>query len=161
MENLDIEVYENPTWYVLPQSQERVYLAHGDQVDDNNKAYIKWRQTIRGTAFRSVVRNCPEKIAHKVLLPIGEKLSHQSRALNRLANLEAYKQMFREFAFKRMSEGARAVFLGHSHVFDSYEQSEPAATSSFYINLGSWLEPTKRYAIWDLTANKNAEVFNL
>lgn len=157
LEEFNIEVFENPTYYMLPQSNERVYLAHGDEVEPN-KAYAKYRASMRSSGMRWAVNNCPEKLAQKILLPFGENLSKKSRAMNYLDNVEAYKTIFRNHAFEKIKEGARAVFMGHSHFLDQYSHPTTSTHSPFYLNLGSWLEGTYRYGIWDLDLGKDAQV---
>jgi UDP-2,3-diacylglucosamine hydrolase len=126
----------------------QVYLAHGDLVDQEDAAYLKWRSFIRHPLFVKTLERCPEIFAKHLLLQIAEGLSGQSRKRDEPWQHPQVKEIFRSFARARFSEGFDAVFLGHSHVYDLLEEK-----GHVFLNLGSWLDPAPKYAIWEPNEN--------
>lgn len=122
----------------------QVYLAHGDLVDQEDLAYLGWRAFIRHPNFKRSLDHCPEWLASKILVPLAERLSAQSRKRDQLEMIDSIREKFRVFARNKLHQGLDAVILGHSHVADFLVQPE----GSFYLNLGSWFGP-KTYAVWD------------
>lgn len=133
-------------------SVKKVYLAHGDLVDDTDMAYLKWRQFIRHPTFKKFIENCPEFLASKALWPLARQLSQQSRKYDNVSDIPAVRERFRAFSMQKFNEGYQGVFLGHSHVFDKFEQH-----GAIFLNLGSWFDRC-RYAIWDLRIETNSSL---
>lgn len=131
----------------------KVYLAHGDLVDQEDHAYLKWRAFIRHPLFVKTLLACPEPLAQRLLLPMAQKLSVHSRQRDTPNELPQVKERFRRFALEKLGSGYSAVVIGHSHVFDFLTQD-----SGFFLNLGSWYESSLRYAVWEPKKSRNPEI---
>jgi UDP-2,3-diacylglucosamine hydrolase len=157
LEDLGVKYFEGPSSFSV--GSKKVFLGHGDEVDQNNKAYLKWRKTSRALAFRSLVKYCPELVAQKALLPIGENLSLRSRKRHYLDDRAFYQQLFRSFAQRKWSENFDIVVLGHSHVLDFYFSD--TSPTKFYINLGSWFDKSFRFAFWEIDKEIKHELLHI
>lgn len=115
----------------------RFYLAHGDQVDFEDRNYLKLRKILRTRFMRFLSRNLPDSL----LEWIGEKSNSASQNRNQkllVANegvrLSRVREIFRAFAESKFKEGFDFVILGHCHDLDEWELN----TSRFchYMNIG-------------------------
>ena len=121
----------------------RLYLAHGDLVDEK---YLKWRNQTRSPAFRALLSSIPEKIAEKLIVRIGNKLSQKSRKKTQRPHpneIEKIQSLYRSFSSEKWGHGFNGVCLGHSHIDDLHIEKE-----HFYLNLGTWLDGSPRCALW-------------
>lgn len=125
----------------------RALFAHGDLVNSQDTAYLKWRETTRNPWFRRWVDSFVEPMAERVLLPLANWQSRKSRQRNRLSrdhDVTQVRELYRGYARDCFSKGYDAVFLGHCHVPELFEQDH-----RFYLNLGTWLDPHHRvWATW-------------
>ena len=134
---LGFELYDDARYMKIGDYEVR--LEHGDLMNPNDHAYLKWR------AFTRNPRNAP--LAH--YLPgffwdwIGEKMSAKSRARSRQyrnRNEEPIKEMIRVHAQKAFQEKPFDILIsGHMHV--KLDETVPGVNRPVRnINLGSWLE---------------------
>lgn len=121
---------------------QKIFLAHGDLVNPHDEAYLKWRAFTRDTRFRGLLSMTPEWIAKRFLLPMAESLSRKSRAKERDTE-KTIQATYREYAAIQWKKGFSGVILGHCHVADFCTEK-----GHFYLNLGSWLDASLRYALW-------------
>ncbi len=141
---LNIPVYENEAYVKIDQLTVR--LEHGDFINPNDHAYLKYREKVRHPWV--------EPIGH--LLPgwfwkwFGEKQSHKSRKKTSnyaIENEKHLRQMIRTYAEKMYHEKKFDVIVtGHMHLFDHYEFQENGQ-SVHSVNLGTWLEKPRALKI--------------
>ena len=134
---LQIPVYESECFFRIDQMQVR--LEHGDFINPDDTAYLKYRATIR----------------HKYLEPIGhivpgwfwkwfgERQSLKSRkrtGFYAAKNSERVKQLIRTHAEKMYDQKPfDLIVTGHMHIFDDYEFTREGRKIRS-INLGTWLD---------------------
>lgn len=121
----------------------RLFLAHGDLVNPDDEAYLKWRAFTRNPRFRRLLDLCPDWFANLVLRPFAERTSRSSRRQER-DTPTLIRDRYRAYAAARFAAGIDGVVLGHCHVDDLWTPKD----RQFYLNLGSWLDGTARYATW-------------
>ncbi|MFN3455738.1 MAG: UDP-2,3-diacylglucosamine diphosphatase [Pseudobdellovibrio sp.] len=135
---LDIPVYEDQAYFEIDGL--KVRCEHGDYINPDDKAYIKYRETIRKPWI--------EWIGHVV--PgffwkwFGERQSAKSRkktghyAKN---NVEGLRTMIQAYAMRLYSgEDFDLLITGHMHVFDDYSFKGRHGKTIRSINLGTWLD---------------------
>lgn len=153
LSNLNVEVIENESSREISNyakfEKKRVYLSHGDCIDQGDSKYLKWRKTSRSWYFKSVFLNIPEFYLRKKLIPYIDKVSKKSRKRNQSFEDKQREltTMFQKFAKSKLDNGHQAVFLGHSHKQELLEYN-----NGFYLNLGSWISPNPKdwnYALWE------------
>lgn len=124
------------------------YLAHGDLVNKNDLKYLQWRERSRSPQFKFILEAAPEFIAERGGLWLGKRLSLKSRQEGRSRDPDhraLVSKVFQDFAAEQWRDDVFGVFLGHSHV----EELKSGPDSKFYLNLGSWLDGSVRYALWE------------
>ena len=122
----------------LTLAEKRFYIAHGDLVDREDRAYLFLRRLLRTAVSRWVFGLTPGK----AVVSFGDfvsRLSRHSRADLSEASAQAararIRQIYRDFALERAREGADFVVLGHCH--DSHEFGfELNGRRAVYCNMG-------------------------
>ena len=145
LEPLGIEVFDGVVVRQLGQLQ--VYLAHGDLVNTEDLPYLKWRAATRSQRMKLALRLTPGWIMKSTVLPFAEWLSDQSRQRVRDSESQV-RSRYRAFAEQKWSEGFQAVFLGHCHVEDFFQNE----AGSFYCNVGGPIGDqvnALRYCLWN------------
>jgi len=152
---LGIPVIENEAYFQIGKL--RVRCEHGDYINPDDKAYIKYREKVR--------RPWVEWIAHT--LPgwfwkwFGETLSAKSRkktARYTIDNTERLRTMIQAYAMKVYnSEHFDLIVTGHMHIFDDYEFTGSQHKLVRSINLGTWLELPRALCL----ENDKVEIINL
>lgn len=132
-----IPVFENEHYIKLENTVVR--LEHGDFINPDDMAYLKYRETIRHPYL--------EPIGH--LVPgffwkwFGEKMSQKSRSkssYNAKNNPDQMRTMIRAYALKCYNEKPfDLIVTGHMHVQDDFS-FEVKGKQVRSINLGSWFE---------------------
>lgn len=132
-----IPVFENEYYFNLESTVVR--LEHGDFINPDDTAYLKYRETIRHPYL--------EPLGH--IIPgffwkwFGEKMSQKSRSKSShyaTSNPEKMRAMIRSYAHKCYNEKPfDLIVTGHMHVQDDYV-FEVQGKKIRSINLGSWLE---------------------
>jgi Uncharacterized protein conserved in bacteria len=144
---LDIDVFVEAQYYTIDGLTVRA--EHGDLINMNDEAYLK---------YRSIIRNPWVKMIGLGLIPgrvwdwLGQRASHKSREQSgnyRQVNEERLSKMIRAHA-ERVYDNEKPfdfVISGHMHIVDDYtfQRNKKDIRS---INLGSWFEyPVKVFAI--------------
>jgi UDP-2,3-diacylglucosamine hydrolase len=119
-------------------SGKRVYVAHGDLVDRDDRGYLALRAFFRSPFIRFAAFALPEAAVEW----IGKRSAVSSRKRTpRLPetrggdHLARLRRTYREFAKRKFREGFDAIVLGHCHDLDGEEFSE-AGRSGRYLNVG-------------------------
>ena len=129
---LGAEIHD--TEMVLEADGVRAFVAHGDMVNEADRAYRRLRRVLRCRLTRWLGRRLPPSWVWR----IAQRLSRRSSggALTGHADL---RDMFADYAVRKHSEGFEGVVLGHLHVPVFTETSGPNGPLT-YANLGDWLE---------------------
>jgi UDP-2,3-diacylglucosamine hydrolase len=123
----------------------RLYLAHGDLVNRQDLSYLRWRALTRSTQFKKGLNALPERARERLLPFIGRWMSDQSRKRGgRPRDTTQTRSIYREFARAKWTQGFDGVILGHSHVDEELRSED----GRFYLNLGSWVNDSPRFALW-------------
>lgn len=112
----------------------KYWVAHGDEIDREDRGYLFLRRLTRSLFFRVFLYLLPDVLVDG----IGRWSSRTSRRYNDAGRLpeekkERTKHLFREHAHVKIREGFSGVFLGHSHLAD---ESMGGDQKGFYVNLG-------------------------
>jgi UDP-2,3-diacylglucosamine hydrolase len=134
-----------------PVDNKKIFLAHGDLVNNNDKPYLRWRAFTRSRLFEEFLKIIPEKQRSQWIPQLGEKLSQKSRAQSSTKGRAPLQELFKTFAQQKWHEGFAGVCLGHSHIEENYQvpSQDHQSPTNFYLNLGSWINYSPRYALWD------------
>lgn len=134
---LQIPVYENEAFFNL--DEKIVRLEHGDFINPDDEAYLKYRALVRHPWI--------EPIGH--IVPgffwkwFGEKQSQKSRKRTGhygVNNADQIREMIRRHAQRMYAEKPfDFIVTGHMHVFDDYTFTV-GQKNIRSINLGTWLE---------------------
>ena len=126
-----------------PETQKKIYIAHGDLVDQSDEGYLRLRAFFRNPVIRSLIHVMPGKWIQKIAQQLSRSPDHQKADLpekwpehdrNRL------RSVFRSFARQQKAD---IVILGHCHDLDE----EPP----FYWNMG--YPPVHRQFLYYDSAN--------
>lgn len=134
---LKIPVYEKEEYFKIGNLTVR--LEHGDFINSDDVAYLKYRAFIRQPHIEFFGHFLPSFFWK----PIGEKLSRQSRkrtASYAKENSEKIQTLIRAYAHTAYQEKPfDLIVTGHMHIQDDYsfQVSGKKITS---INLGTWLD---------------------
>lgn len=126
----------------------KVHLEHGDLMNPNDKAYLRYRSIIRkpGTPFLA------DLIPGKFLDEAGNfasRLSRKKSHVRRAAQQERIRKTIHTYADKAFAEDPFDYMItGHMHVKDEYEVTRNGK-SGLSINLGSWYEETAALVLED------------
>ncbi|NCN27548.1 UDP-2,3-diacylglucosamine diphosphatase [bacterium] len=153
MTDLGVEYHQEDLTYEI--ESKKVYLGHGDTVNQLDQEYLKWRRVIKSPIFRRAISLAPNFVAKNIMLPIARKASRQSRSREKSRNLDLADQAYQDFVHSLIKDsGYDAVFLGHHH-----KKQLQKIQKGFYLNLGCWSSNTGRYALW--TPSKTPEIIEL
>lgn len=139
-----------------------VYLAHGDLINSEDHAYMKWRRFTRSRGFREYLGLIPEVLRKKIIPLVGKRVSDHSRKASGPAHQSpSTSLMFREYAQSQWENGHNGVCLGHSHQEELIEELIHGNKHHFYLNLGSWINYSPRYALWDTMGDNSPKIQTL
>lgn len=151
---LDIPVYEQEAFFEIDGL--KVRLEHGDFINPDDVAYLKYRALVRHPVI--------EPIGHVV--PgwfwkwLGEKESQKSRKKSggyMLQNAEKVRKLIHTHVEKVYDEKPYDLIVtGHMHIFDDYKFVRDAKTIRS-VNLGTWLDQPRALKI----ENGKLEVVNV
>ena len=111
----------------------KLFVSHGDTVDDSNTSYLFWRRVLRSGLFYAIQKKMPSPILWRVSSVISRmSRSFETRSSNGLA---ARMNMF---AVERFEEGFDAVVLGHCHC-PTLEQHVINGRIKTFAILGDWI----------------------
>lgn len=128
---LGIEVYPDDVELLLDGL--RVYVAHGDRADVENKRYLALRAFLRSSFIYRIQRIVPLGL----LFAIARASSGMSREMAAGAQAAIVGKMV-AFADKKHAEGIQAVILGHSHAEMLHKTGENGKEQIFAA-LGDWI----------------------
>lgn len=134
---LKIPVYVEKQYVQI--NHQIVRIEHGDLINLDDKAYLRYRGVVRHPLVRPLSQIIPGSWWNK----LGQKASEKSRKHSSKfheQNEEKLIQMIRHHAHRALREEERFDVLvsGHMHVFDTYRFEEGGKQATSY-NLGSWL----------------------
>ena len=133
----DIPVFENENYFNV--EGKIIRCEHGDFINPDDIAYLKYRATIRHPYLEPVGHIVPGFFWKW----FGEKMSQKSRSKSSYQarlNPEKMQAMIRAYALRCYQEKPfDLIVTGHMHVHDDYT-FDVKGKSVRSINLGSWLE---------------------
>ena len=141
---MGIPVFENESYFKI--GEYKVRLEHGDLINPNDKAYLKYRETVRKPYVELFAHYIPGLIWKYV----GESISGKSRKKSSnyaVNNQDQIKNWIRTYAQKKHKEKEFDLLItGHMHVVDdfTFESGSGPARS---INLGTWLDKARALMI--------------
>jgi len=128
---LGLEVY--PDSLELTIDGLRVFVAHGDTVDRENRRYLALRRFFRSSSLYRLQKILPLAL----LFAIARASSGLSRGMTIRAQEQIVEKM-RLFAEGKFTDGFDAVILGHSHAETLKEETEKGERRIF-ATLGDWI----------------------
>ena len=134
---LGISVFEKEEYFKIGNLTVR--LEHGDFINSEDVAYLKYREFIR----RPYIEFFGHFLPGFFWKAVGERLSHKSRrrtANYAIENKQKVQSLIRSYAHKVYAQKPfDLIITGHMHIRDSYtfDVQGKKITS---INLGTWLE---------------------
>lgn len=118
----------------------RFYLEHGDEINQQDLAYLKYRNTIRNSFFTFLADFLPGLFWQK----LGERLSQISQKKSRVERAgqkEFIRALIRQYAQDIAKKVDFDFFIsGHFHLDDEFEFFSPPGKKRMAINLGTWLD---------------------
>ena len=141
---LDIPVYENEAFFKIDDLYLR--LEHGDFINPDDKAYLKYRAMIRNHFIEPIGHMVPgwfwkwfgEKESQKSRKKTGNYAKDNAERVRNLIQTHA-KRIYPEEPFD-------LIVTGHMHIFDDYEFTM-GSKKIRSINLGTWLEKPRALKI--------------
>lgn len=113
------------------QGIKKIYIAHGDLVDQSDVGYLRLRSLFRS----SLVQTLADAISGKWIEKLGEKIArpHDQKTSDLpedwpASQRDRLRSVFRKFAIQKKNEGFDYIILGHCHDFDEIQP--------FYFNMG-------------------------
>ena len=109
----------------------RIYIAHGDLVDESDEEYLKLRRFLRSRFARSLIHFLPgvliEQVGFHYSRPDAQKIQDlpENWSEEQRRNL---RSIYRNFAEGKLRQGFDYVILGHCHDLDEIKP--------FYFNMG-------------------------
>ncbi len=110
----------------------KLYLAHGDLTDQNDRGYQRLRRVLRSRIVAWGART----LAPKAALWVARFLEKNASA--GMVGGERLPDLMREAARAKWREGYDGVMMGHCHMPEFTEESFDNRTC-FYTNLGDWI----------------------
>jgi len=110
---------------------QKIYIAHGDLVDQEDHGYLKLRAFLRGTPIRVLSSLLPGRLIDAIGAAVSRPLSQKADELPEqwsVEKRERLRKVFRAFAKAKHEAGCDFVVLGHCHDLDS--------VPSYYFNMG-------------------------
>lgn len=137
---IGIPVYEDEAVFQI--ANYKVRIEHGDFINTQDKAYHRYRATVRKPWMEFLAHTIPSQIWK----PVGEHLSSQSRHKSSSYgrnNADQLRQMIRDYAKKvHRKDDFDLLVTGHMHIEDDYTFKTNTGTARS-INLGTWLDKPK------------------
>ncbi|MCG6533928.1 MAG: UDP-2,3-diacylglucosamine diphosphatase [Syntrophales bacterium LBB04] len=88
----------------------RIYVAHGDTVDQENRGYLRLRRLLRSIPVYRLQKRLPLRLLWRVA-QLGSRVSKEWTSGSR----EALVGKMEAFSINKFNEGFDAVILGHCH----------------------------------------------
>ncbi|HTZ40172.1 MAG TPA: UDP-2,3-diacylglucosamine diphosphatase [Syntrophales bacterium] len=129
--DLGIEVFTDAA--VLEMEGKRIYVAHGDMVDERDRGYRFLRRLLRSRLFYGLQRMLPLSL----LWRLAKRSSEASKEY--LAKpQEGLASKMETFALQEFQKGMDAVILGHCHL-PVIKTRDVGDRQHHFILLGDWL----------------------
>jgi len=129
---------------VIDLDGKKLFVSHGDTVDDSNTRYLLWRGFLRSRLIYSIQRKMPLSI----LWYVSRELSKISRNRNGGAqSSNGLAPRMRTFAMEKFQEGFDAVILGHYH-HPMLERHTINNRPKTFVILGDWISHYS-YLVYD------------
>jgi UDP-2,3-diacylglucosamine hydrolase len=109
----------------------RIYIAHGDLVDQEDHSYLKLRKFLRGNPIRVLSHWIPGSFVQSIGDFLSRSLAEKAHDLPDAwpaEKRERLREVFRKFAAEKHRAGNDFVVLGHCHDLD--------AVPPYYFNMG-------------------------
>lgn len=119
----------------------KIYIAHGDRVNNKDYGYRFLRYLLRSLPVRLIRRLLP----NFVLEMIANAMSTVSRVYTDTKRDEQIK-IVKEFSHARFGEGFDAVVLGHFHE-QMLQTTNLDGKEHFYVNAGCWMDGIYDYVV--------------
>lgn len=112
----------------------KIWISHGDMIDEEDRGYRVLRATTRHPIVRSLIQVIPGDFIDGV----GKWSSQQSRKYNNPTSagadkLQRTRKLFRSYAEEKFKQGFEFVLIGHSHMAEDFPLGGGAGQ---YVNLG-------------------------
>jgi UDP-2,3-diacylglucosamine hydrolase len=109
----------------------RIYIAHGDLVDQADTSYLKLRKILRAKPVEVLSGLIPGRLIDKIGNVFSRPLSRKSGDLPEYwpsERREKLRAVFHQFAKQKRDEGYDYIVLGHCHDLDQ--------VAPYYFNMG-------------------------
>lgn len=137
----------------------KVRVEHGDLINQGDRAYLRYRSTIRHPLMKWLAQN----VSGRFWNWLGEKASAESRKHSSKYREDKEQELIgyiRDHAQKLVeSESLDVVVSGHMHVFDDWVAVNSKGRSLRSFNLGSWLSDEVK--VLHLTENAEWKILEL
>lgn len=125
--------------HIFYKNNLKVYLSHGDELDVDNKPYLRYKSIIR-SKFSWILANYIVNI--KMLNHIASYLAKKSKDNQKDFNWDKSFEKYRTYVQKLWDIGIHGVIVGHSHVCDAWEEGV-----HFYYNVG-FAPEERQFLFW-------------
>jgi UDP-2,3-diacylglucosamine hydrolase len=123
----------------------KLYIAHGDLVDQADQGYLRMRRFFRSAAFRKFVDLLPGKAVEWIGESIARSHDRKEKDLVvRPGEVPSVRPVFRAFAETKKRQGFDFVILGHCHDLDDLQP--------FYFNMG-YPPVHRQFLYWSSDSN--------
>ena len=112
----------------------KLFVSHGDTVDDSNTSYLFWRRLLRSRLFYAIQKRMPSPILWRV----SRMFSRMSRSFGKMRSSNGLASRMNMFAEAKFEEGFDAVVLGHCHC-PTLEQHVLHDKEKTFVILGDWI----------------------
>ncbi|HOO90134.1 MAG TPA: UDP-2,3-diacylglucosamine diphosphatase [Syntrophales bacterium] len=128
----DIGVF--PDGATIDLDGKKIYVSHGDTVDDSDTSYLFWRRVLRSRLFYAIQRKIPSPF----LWGVSSMFSRLSRNAGKMRSPNGLAGKMNKFAEEKFQEGFDAVVLGHCHC-PTLEQHVLHDRMRTFVILGDWI----------------------
>jgi UDP-2,3-diacylglucosamine hydrolase len=137
-EDLGVILYRDIAYVELNGIKFR--LEHGDFINQNDQAYLNWRETARALPLTMLSYYLPGK-AWDLFAQNYSKNSRKKNDSYQADNAEELREMIRTYAQNESkSHDFDVVVTGHMHIRDDFSFTDEKGKVRRSINLGSWLD---------------------
>ncbi len=151
---MGIPVFEDIQYFKI--GEYKVRLEHGDFINPQDKAYLKYRERVRQPWVELLAHTLPGTFWKN----LGEFLSSRSRKKTSRylsENIEKSVQLIRQYAKEEHRKNEFDIIItGHMHVVDDYIFKTQSG-SARSINLGTWLDQPRTLLI----SGRHVEMINI
>jgi UDP-2,3-diacylglucosamine hydrolase len=128
----DIRVF--PDGATINLDGKKLFVSHGDTVDDSDTSYLFWRRVLRSRLFYAIQKKMPSPILWRV----SSMFSRMSRSFGKMRSSNGLADRMSMFAEEKFEEGFDAVVLGHCHC-PTLEQHVVHDRVKTFVILGDWI----------------------